>query len=495
MLREDYDNILHQKDVRNSLIDVKSIVSQPEGREAYLDTFGEETDWIARCLADPDPKIRKNAAAILGYLHLADTMEVLYDAYEAEQTRYVRSTYVKALAKYDCTACLDRLLQQANRLTAEAPPQEEEKHVREETQAILGILKKYGVMPAHAFAGYTQRHTVILQTLPAFIPVVKRLLRERYHASGSMIQVQTADLKRLLRIRPVEEFLFAVPCRKASLSDAQSIADALHDSGFLQYLRTCLPGSAPWYFRLELRSRTISREDAALVRQTAVCIERTFGGALINAPSGYEITLCLMPKKDGTYLPLLKFSALPDERFSYRLEASPGDLRPFKAAGLLSLARPFMKRDAAVLDAFCAGGVLLIERQKLLPVRAAAGVDISEAALAAAQRNTAAAGLQARLIQRDFLHFSYKEPFDEILADLPRGLPDRQQTDDFYRAFFDRIEQLLSPAGIVICHSYEQGIFKKQLRLHKQLRLMKEYAVSAKQGEYVFILTRSGNIS
>ena len=83
-MRELYEKIKKGTDRRASLIALKKELKDEEKKKVFLTMTGNRLDEIMKCLVDEDPKVRKNAAAILGELHCQDALDVLMDAYEEE---------------------------------------------------------------------------------------------------------------------------------------------------------------------------------------------------------------------------------------------------------------------------------------------------------------------------------------------------------------------------------------------------------------------------
>lgn len=98
-MRKAYENILNKINIRENLIALKQELKTEAGRKQFQKLTGGCGDSIMKLLVEEDPKIRKNAASILGTIHCADAVDVLADAYEAEETMFVRAEYLKALAQ------------------------------------------------------------------------------------------------------------------------------------------------------------------------------------------------------------------------------------------------------------------------------------------------------------------------------------------------------------------------------------------------------------
>ena len=134
---------------------------------------------------------------------------------------------------------------------------------------------------------------------------------------------------------------------------------------------------------------------------------------------------------------------------------------------------------------------MLIERDRLCQARMMYGIDIFGEAIAKARENTQLADREIYNINRDFFDFSHKYLFDEIITDMPnRGKKTKEEQDQLYRAFFEKAEEVLAEQGKMILYSNEKNYVKKQLRLHKQFSLLKEYSMDEKESYYLFIIEK-----
>ena len=73
-------NIRRHEDVRSSLITLKNDLKITEDVRIWQHVSDGSDEDIMRCLSDPDAKVRKNAAAILGFLECDAAKDVLMDA-------------------------------------------------------------------------------------------------------------------------------------------------------------------------------------------------------------------------------------------------------------------------------------------------------------------------------------------------------------------------------------------------------------------------------
>lgn len=147
---------------------------------AYL--LGGEFDELVKLLQAEDPKIRKNAALILGKMESEDLLPVLFDAYKAEKTLFVRADYLKAISEMDYRPLLCELEQRLETLRSYETCAEEEKHIAKERRILQQMVMKYRRTRRHRFTGYDVPSELIL--------VTNRCQREaqltRYTDAGSL---------------------------------------------------------------------------------------------------------------------------------------------------------------------------------------------------------------------------------------------------------------------------------------------------------------------
>ncbi len=531
MLQEIYDKICSGEDLRANLIELKRRLREKAGEneggkadksedgkagknagavsnaDHFREICGENYDVIMKCLVDPDPKVRKNAADILGILKVQEAADVLMDAYRVEETLYVRPDYVTAMAALDCPEYLEEFHSRLDELTAYDAPENEKKHVQAEIAALRKlILKKEGIRK-HTFTGYERTNEVVLTTLPAFCEMLAADLPFKKSLRPDGVAVTVGEMNIVLENRYWQEMLFLLHLSaeyqadggetyaKAfagdlSFADAGRTAAALYASDLMTILSENHRGGPPFYFRVGITGAVSREEKSLLTKQISREIEETFGGDLVNSASHYEAEIRLAVNGEGRITPYLKLFTIPDNRFRYRRYHVSAGMKPFVAAGLIGLAKPYLKDHAQILDPFCGVGTLIIERRLAGPVRSAYGIDTFGEAIEKARRNAQAAGLTVNYINRDFFDFTHDYLFDEIITDLPNPVGDREETDAFYSAFLEKSAGLLSERGRIFCYTPETGMLKKHLRLAGRFRLLAEFPILKRSGTSLFVLER-----
>lgn len=501
MIRERHDsmiedicgNLADRREVRANLIALKQLVKEPDALREWKE-YHAKHPLLYAFLQDGDPKVRKNAALLLGLTGEERAAEALLEAYDKEETLFVRGSYLTAMAGLDMRGYRERLERIRGELLEREPAEEERKHWSEEMHALSRLLRSTGQLSRHRFCGYEEPVEVLLTTNPAYREVTARQIKSaRPVLTGAGVKVKDGSLRELVSIRTFRELLFLFPGGHHIPAEPEAVAQAFADAGVLQLMRRLHEGDEPYYFRLEVRGGVEEKDRGGFIQKTASRLEALTGHGLINAPDGYEAELRLTANKDGSLYPSMKLFTLPMRRFSYRKEAVAASIHPANAALLMELARPWLKKGAQVLDPFCGVGTMLIERDMLVPAGDMYGTDIFGEAVAKARVNTAAAGRAVNYINRDFFDFTHKYLFDEIVSNMPmRGRRTKEEQDHFYEAFFERCPKLLRPGAVLILYSNEGGFVKKQLRLRGEYRMREEFCMREKDGFYLFIIEYKG---
>lgn len=504
---EDIINALKQgQEIRENLIQLKEQIKEVDVQEELLGLLADNSIFIDFLHRD-DPKIRKNSALILGYyavpegtqvqentvLMQENALKALMEAYEREETLFVRSDYLKAMQRFDCKAYRDRLQEHYQRLLKLDAAENEKKHIRKERRELEKLLRTGEMGSFHPFCGYDLESEVILTTDRGFARITAEQIRAgRVTVSPGGVRVQTKNLKPLLKIRTFREVLFPIRTESFDL-EAQGAARKLLEGKMMELIEEHLEGEAPYYFRIQVLGNARLDQDKKIdfIKKMSFALEEESGYRLINSKEHYEMELRLIQNKEGKFRGYLKFCELFSDggRFSYRKNVLPVSIHPAQAALLLWLAKPYLKEEAAVLDPFCGVGTMLLEREQILNARSLYGIDIYGEAIRGARENTELAGAKISYIQRDFFDFTHRHKFDEILTNMPvRGKKSKEEQDKLYQRFFDKATEHLAGGGTIIMYTNENGFVKKQLRLHQNLELLKEYCIRPKDGWFLFII-------
>lgn len=491
-----YEKIKNGEDLRESLSILRGLLrDKKEGPAAGLwldEQFEKEPELLLSLLKNPDAKVRKNAALVLGLLGRDECRDALLTAYEKEEQRFVKSAYLLALQGCDCEEQLPFLKERRRLLLGQKRTPENEKHLREELEALNGLISEYESVKKRRFQGLSEPADVILTTWKEYRELTaEQITKGSITLMGSGIRVSGGDLSELLTIRTWRELLFVLNIEEVSREDA---AKELAASNLRALLKQHLEGSSPWKFRIECRSKMNLEERSRFTKKLADGLMLESGGTLLNDTSDYEVELRLIERKSGGFLPLVKFSNPPDRRFAYRRKSIAASMQPALAAMLAALAKPYEKENARVLDPFCGVGTLLFERNYGLHADTLYGIDVFGQAIQGARENAAAAGIPAHFINRDMRDFRHEYKFDEIITDMPGEGKNRSahDVDCLYRALFERAGEWLRPGGMIFVYVHDRGYAKRWIRERKEMKLLKEWRISEKEDTWYLAVRYEG---
>ena len=490
-----WDELSRGEHVRQNLSSLRSILREKGDRQGMPGCVGDGADIIG-LLSDKEPKVRKNAALLLGDLGLCSAVGELYAHYESEETLFVKSAYLAALQKLDASAYIEAFKARRKELASYVPAEEEKKHIAAELRQLEELIAGIEGIGRHRFIGFdaeqkfllTANHRqseVILEETAKISASVKR--SAKLHPLGVLVKSQ--KLLPFVKLRTYRELLLCVPVKERVKATPEDAVNAVWKSGIYQMLSACMEGGEVFYFRLDVRSAMGPDEKSAFVKAFAQKLEAISGRRFVNAPKSYEIEFRLIAAKESGFLPFVRIPSLTAGRFSYRRNVVSASIHPSLAAVLAALARPYLKEDAKILDPFCGVGTMLIERDILVPAREKYGVDIYDDAIKFARENAAAAGEQIHFIHRDYFDFRHSHRFDEIIANMPlRGRKTKEEMDEFYRRFFEKSREHLAKEATLILYANEVGFIKKQLRLRRDYRLLQEFVIREKEQFHLFII-------
>lgn len=468
--------------VRENLIALIGEIKN-EDNEVSKDLLSERGQWLPGLLKHADPKVRKNAAKLMGLFPADGFAEELFQAYCHEGTLFVRPAYLEALKEYDIAPYREELLRQKAEVMEMTINPLNAKHIDAEIKALvslLGVDKVYH----HSFTEYPISCDVIL----AAEPMAKEVLYEQLEADkkkivGPGVFVRTNHPKELFRNRLFREMLFPIPGLQCVSGNPYGAAGELYRANLLPFIRRILPGSGAYGYRVSMRTQADSDKKSSFIKIFTGELYRLSGGMLLNSPGDYEIEIRLIARATGDYRVLLRFYNLKDERFLYRRETVAASIHPVDAAVCMELAAPYLKEHAQVLDPFCGVGTMLVERHKRVPMGTAYAVDTFSEAIDKAKRNLRKAELRCNLIHRNFLDFRHEYLFDEIVTNVPFASrpEDRENVLELLRKFFKKAETHLKPGGI-LCVYTRDGECCRQYAKDNGLVLLKSYRMQEKEG-------------
>lgn len=479
---------------RSNLSSLRQQMKEESNKQKLLQSLEEYKPVFQVFLKDEDAKTRKNAALLLGDLKCQDAVEPLCQAYEEEETLFVKASYLQALGNLDVRDKLPMLKAKLEQLLSATVTEENKKHIEEEIRELRKIVIQYEGIKHHTADIKGKKLSVILLTNRTQRETVRRMItcgEAKVHPLG--VWVDTDDLPSVIKVRTFRDMLFPLKMEGFLPNDPIEAAKQVWESDILGLLDYIHKEKGEYYFRIECKSAMELEERSGFTKKLATELETLSKGQLINSTSDYEVELRLIANKEGGYFPALKLGTVKKRRFTYRKNAIAASIHPSTAALIMELAKDYLKEDAQIIDPFCGVGTMLIERTKKVHAREMYGVDIFGDAIKYARENTQLAGLRINYIHRDFRDFKHNYLFEEIITNMPvRGKKTKQEMDHFYGEFFDKAQTILTKDAVVVMYTNELGFVKKQLRLHKEFELVQETCMQPKTEFYLLIMKYKG---
>ena len=505
-LEQMLDRIRKDMDVRQNLIQIRQNISDESLRRNFMGLLEGDFTLLTDLLQHEDPKVRKNAALILGMTQDEQVLGALMDAWEKEETLYVREDYLKAVSALDYRPYIPKMKERIASLEAglqledvpESGQREElwdnNKHLLAELSALRGMVSRYEKREKHHFSKMNPAPDLILQTNRLHADVTGRqVLQGTVNVMKGSVHVKGGDLEEILKIRTWTEILFPIPGARPFSGDEKAIAQWLRNlkaANYLKYLHQ--ESDQPFRYRIELKSRTIPAEKRGdFIRRIASRLDALEHGALQNTDSAYEAEIRLIERSDGAFVPMLKLYTIPDDRFSYRKETTAQSTSAYLAAVSCELAGPYLKAGAQVLDPFCGTGTLLMERCLKADADPVYGVDRYAQALEKAKINTQITRrfphAPFHLVNRDFFDFTHDYRFDEIITHFPAQTGEESE-EAFAGRFLGKASQLLSDGAMLIVLTDAPGALKQALSKEKGFTLEKTFVLNERAGTEECIL-------
>ncbi len=436
----------------------------------------EQTAKIVCLLSDLDPKIRKNAAIILGNTSDAAHVEKLRARLTEETVPWVKASVILALGAIGGSE-------------ARAAVEGYNPENGEEQQAVEKALAK--LAPALAPIPFPtvlpQAQTVEVWVAPGLEKTLQGELQEKVGLASAMaregvLEVATDQLGRLASvIRTAREILVPIGSASAGRNpDVVSVVSGLlaRPSGLKGVFDSYGQPSHGINYRLEVRGNIKHAQRRRVIQQLAAWIGRN-STHFRNNPHGYHMEFRVIVRRTNIQL-LWKPYSPPVDRFGYRVADVPASIDPTIAAGIVRLL-PKMNEFDRVLDPFCGSGTLLIERAFGGKYEELVGVDISKDAIRAAKTNAAAAGIPVRLIHTDILKATELNPFDLLISNMPFGhrVGSHQHNVELYERFFSQMGSLAKPGAVVALFTQEIELTRKLYQQTPKLTLLHESRIKA----------------
>ena len=484
------------QDVRENLIELKKWLKGNRKNQEELLTFLQYDYALFKdLLCHEDAKVRKNIAVIIGELELEGLIPELWEAYEGEETLFVKTAYLKAFQQIDCESYIPKFQERLEYLLSTKFTEEQEKHITEEIRELTGLIGQYERTQTHYFIGYDEPGRVVLTTNRNYPELtLQQLYRCNAKKISGGVAVEYEDMRDFMSIRTWQEILFPLPSAKNMPLDPKSIAHTMILGGLMTFLDARHLGGSTYRFRVELRGRLTMDEKKTMAKKIAVAIEKESSHRLINSVSDYEIEIRLLEGQNGKYHAYLKLYTIPDNRFSYRKGILSTSINPTTAATVMELARPYLKEGAQVLDPFCGAGTMLIERNFAMPAHPLYGVDLFGKAIDYGRENAKRARVKINFINRNFVDFAHDYLFDEIITNMPSttGKQGEKEIEALYELVLQKGKEHLKKNGIAVIYSSDPSIMLHALKRHSEWKRLETFEVYQRETSYVYILKYIG---
>ncbi len=494
MIKKEWKNILEGQEVRQSLSRIREAIKDDDNLQDMYDIIEDKEDVLIGLLESEDAKTRKNAALLMGDLGIHEFLEPIWNAYINEKQRFVKSAYLSAMGSFNYHDYLDDIKKQLEQLKAIELTIENEKHISEELRELSNLIIGLEGTAEHTFTGWDKPYDILLLTNRNFTEIVARELLEiepssKVEQTKVGVRAKVTNLNWLREIRTYQELLFLVKGMNACPMESGAVAETIVHSSLLSFLENAHEGEAPYYFRLEMKTKRSLRDKSTFLKKLSAGIEKLSNRKLINSTDNYEFEIRLIEDNQENCNFMIKLFTLKDRRFTYRKEVIPTSIRPANAALTVALAKKYMKMDAQVLDPFCGVGTMLIERHKAVRANTTYGIDILEDAILKAKENTEVAKQTIHYINRDFFEFKHDYLFDEVITDMPFeiGRITEDEIVDIYEGFFRKLPQHLNAGALVVLYSHDSYLVEHLIQ-RTDFRLLEKFEISKKEGTYVFVL-------
>ncbi|MFR7852754.1 MAG: HEAT repeat domain-containing protein [Christensenellales bacterium] len=328
------------------------------------DIMGSEREALRNALLSNQPKLRKNAAVLMGQLKVPSDVKYLKQALSVEDTRFVRPSMLLSLGSIggdETKAALASYTIQ--------PANSGERHFEADTEADKSAMRSFLTFEKHEFTARPRPCEIELRSPDKLSdPLARELAEHGFRVSAvhrGDVHVHTEDMMGLFACRCFTEALIEISAN--SNPDPKSMG--IKAKSFLEkLLPACHTGKPPFGYRLEIRGEgNIDR--LAIARRMIAVMD---GETLLNCPNNYEVEIRVEIGGNGGAFMYAKLLTIKDERFSYRVSALPASMHPATAAAILKGGIFLGGKDARCWTP-AAAAAFLIEREKLTPCRSYRG--------------------------------------------------------------------------------------------------------------------------
>lgn len=412
-------------------------------------------DDVVALLKSDDPKVRMNAAQILGGTVAAEQLPALIEALDNETTMYARPSFLLAIGQAKTDDARKYLEQYTIRSDLD-------KHIAEEKAALN-----------KARANFVERKRARVRILPSDVILVstpnETVTYGAFKNIGYNVRpygnyVAVSGLERFSNVYKIRAFdtayIYLGSCAPADLPELL----ASRENAIIQ--RTQVTG-----YRLEVKG--VPHEERVKIIGQCVPVLKN----MVNTPSSYSIEILIDMTEEGRARLLL--NPLVDPRFTYRKKTIPASIGCGTAACLMAYASEFFDPDARVLDNFCGAGTLLFERG-YYPFHTLTGVDHNLGAIEAAKVNSSTAAVHPQFHYVDALRFTAKR-YSEIITNMPFGIRvgNHAQNEQLYRRYFQILPEIVTKGALVVLFTHEKRLTEHLLEQDETFDLLKKTTFDA----------------
>ena len=274
MLREIYENIVSGVEVRQNLITLKKELKQENNKMALLYYLAGQYEVLYKLLQSEDAKVRKNVVLVMGELAVPEFMDKIFDAYNKEEKLFVKPDYLVALKHFDYRTLIDSLKERLDFLVTGTFEETSMKHINEEKKLLTNMILDVEGTHKHTFNGYNVLSDIVLLTNRDHKEVTLNEIKQgQAQTFNAGVVARTKDLREILNLRTYSEILFRLKDALTVSSDAKSAADAIFKGGILEFLNERHEEKAPYYFRVEIKSKMPLSEKGNFAKKLAAELE------------------------------------------------------------------------------------------------------------------------------------------------------------------------------------------------------------------------------
>ena len=219
------------------------------------DIMGSEREALRNALLSNQPKLRKNAAVLMGQLKVPSDVKYLKQALSVEDTRFVRPSMLLSLGSIGGDEAKAAL---ASYTIQPANSEDEKVHFEAETEAYKTAMRSFLTFEKHEFTALNRPCEIELRSPDKLSdPLARELAEHGFRVSAvhrSDVHVHTDDMMGLFACRCFTEALIEISAN--SNPDPKSMG--IKAKSFLEkLLPACHTGKPPFGYRLEIRGRAI----------------------------------------------------------------------------------------------------------------------------------------------------------------------------------------------------------------------------------------------